>query len=159
MRSECKKVEKNLIDLIESKLPEVLKVEIEDHLRSCLKCARLFRQFSLSWEAIAKKERKSPSASFWPALVERIQAAERPQLVRYRILAGVKNSLRPAIITLILLAGVFFGYYLGQVPQGVEEPAFGKEYFEEYFEAFEDFPPGSGGDFYLNIIREQEEMQ
>ncbi|MBN1223913.1 MAG: hypothetical protein JXB23_11755 [Candidatus Aminicenantes bacterium] len=148
-----------MIDFVEKSLPEVLQIEIEEHLRECAKCNRLVRQFSPIWKDFASRERKAPSTSLWPALIEKIQAEKKPQLLRNKILAGVKNSLRPAVATLILLAGMFFGYHLGNVPDDAGELVSGQGYFSEYLETFEDFPPGSVGDFYLKYtIQERKDM-
>jgi len=156
MNSGCKRVKQNLIDFVERELPDVLKGEIEEHLRSCAKCDRIVREFSLIWQDVSARERRSPSASFWPDLVERIQSDENPRQVWEQIILGFKRSLRPVAVTLLLLGGAFFGYQVGYIPKDTGKTFSGEEYFVEYLETFQDFPLGSAGDFYFQYSTTQQ---
>jgi hypothetical protein len=150
MNSGCKKVEESLIDFVEGKVPDILKAEIEEHIQSCEKCDRLVREFTAIWQSISTRESKAPSLSFWPVLVQRIQTDEKPKRVWEHIILGLKHSLRPAALSLLLLLGAFLGYHLGHIPEDTGKLISGEEYFVEYLEGFQDFPLGSAGDFYLS---------
>jgi len=149
MNTECKKVEDVLIDYVEGTLPDILRAEIDAHIQSCTKCDRLIREFSPLWQSFSTQEKEAPSRSFWPDLVQRIQTDEKPEKIWSHIALGFKRSLRPVAIALLFLLGAFFGYQLGHVPENDGRAISGKEYFAEYLEAFQDFPLGSAGDFYL----------
>ena len=149
MNAGCKKVEENLIDFVEGKVSDILKAEIKEHRQSCAECDRLVREFSAIWQDIPTRERRAPSPSFWPVLVQKIQTDEKPMQQWERIIFGFKRSLRPAAVSLFLLAGAYLGYHLGSLPDDTAKLSSGEEYFAEYFEEFQDFPLGSAGDFYL----------
>ncbi|MFC2164101.1 zf-HC2 domain-containing protein [Acidobacteriota bacterium] len=150
MNSGCKKVEERLIDFVEKTLPDIQKAEIKDHIQSCADCDRLVREFYTIWQRISTRERKAPSRSFWPMLIQRIQTDEKPQQFWENIVVGFKRSLRPAVVSLFLLVGAYLGYHLGYVPVDTGKLISGEEYFVEYLEEFQDVPLGSAGDFYLS---------
>ena len=149
MNAGCKKVEEDLIDFVEGKVSDILEAEIKEHCQSCAEYDRLVREFSAIWQDIPTREGRAPSASFWPVLVQRIQYDEKPIQLLDRIILGFKRSLRPAAVSLVLLAGAFLGYHLGSLPEDTANLGSGEDYFAGYLEEFRDFPLGSAGDFYL----------
>lgn len=167
MNTECRKVEENLIDFVEKRVSESLQIAIEEHCESCPHCDRLVKRFALIWQEFTKRERLTPSASFWSDLYDKIHASEKPQLLWDKIFIGFKNSLRPAAIILVLFFGVFFGYHLGNVPEGFGEISEPKDidqkiseemFVDQYIQDFQDFPLGSVDDFYMRYeIQKQDE--
>jgi hypothetical protein len=150
MNARCKKVEENLIDFVEGKLPDILHNEFQEHIQSCRECDSLVSEFTAIWQTIPTRERKTLSRSFWPVLVQRIQTDEKPLRFREHVALGLKHSLRPAAMALLLLIGAFLGYHLGYAPEDSGKLISGDEYFVDYLEEFQDFPLGSAGDFYLS---------
>jgi len=158
MNGACRKVEENLVGFMENEIPGNLRIEIDGHLKSCAECRFLVRRFSSVWKDFNSREESIPSDSLWTGIVSEIQGGGKQRFIGNRIWSGIKVSLRPAAAVLILLAGAFLGYHLGDIPEEPGVPVSLEDYIVEYFESFEDLPPGSAGDFYLAFpIREEKE--
>lgn len=157
MNRDCRKIAENLIDIVENNIPESLKKRIQEHLATCSRCNRLVKSFTRAWQELATSEKLTPSDRFWPELLAKIKDHEKPMPLRDKILAGLRNSLRPATVSLILLFGVFFGYQLGNVPR-TETSRPEVLTVEHYLQDFQDFPDGSVSDFFTKYeISIQEE--
>lgn len=156
MNADCKKVEENVIDFIERKLPEPQQKIIRKHIEGCPQCYGLVKRFADIWQEFPEQKRSIPSDKFWPELFAKIQAYENPQPLWDKVITGLRSSLRPAAVSLILLLGVFFGYHLGNMPghSNLSEVT----PVEQYITEFQDFPIGSVGDFFTTYeIQIQEE--
>jgi len=156
---DCKIIEKNLIDIIEERVAERTLKNIQIHLKSCPKCTLLVERFSQIWKGFDQTKRIEPSVSFWPVLHQKIRAYEEQKFHLGEIFFGLKLWLRPAVATVILLMGCFFGYQLGNVSQNYDqiqsleetgEVALEELFFAQYLSSFEDFPEGSISDFYMS---------
>lgn len=158
MEKDCKKTEERLLDYVEGNLPEDSIRAIEQHRKNCRRCDLLIKNFSGVWSKISERERVQISPSFWPGLQAKIQAVESPQPLSERIFSGLKMILRPAALTVILLAGLFLGYQMGNITDvfgdisnsktlDSERPE--KAYVENYFQDFQEIPTGSPAEFYL----------
>lgn len=157
MSRDCRKIAENLIGIIENNIPESQKKGIQDHLTACPRCNRLIQSFAHEWKDLATAEKLTPSDRFWPELSAKIQDYEKPLSLWDKIFAGLRNSLRPAAVSLILLFGVFFGYQLGKEPRA-ETSRSEMLYVEHYLQDFQDFPDGSVSDFFTKYeIPVQEE--
>lgn len=158
MKKNCRMVEEKLLDYIEGKLPrDTIKI-FEEHRKRCVQCDLLIKNFIEIWSSISENEKVQPSDSFWPGLQAKIQAVERPQPLSDRIFSDLKMILRPAALTIILLAGIFLGYQMGNITDVLgdisnsktldsERPE--KAYVENYFQDFQEIPIGSPAEFYL----------
>lgn len=156
MNADCRKVEENVIDFVEKKLPESQQKIIQKHLEDCPQCYGLVKRFADIWQGFPEQKRLIPSDKFWPELFAKIQAYEKPQPLWDKVLTGLRSSLRPAAVSLILLLGIFFGYHLGNMPgySNLSEV----NAVEQYITEFQDFPIGSVGDFFTTYeIQIQEE--
>jgi hypothetical protein len=158
MKAGCRKVEENLIDFVENGLSEPLRDEIERHLSNCARCKRLVERFTLIWPDFSKRQSMAPSPSFWPGLLDKIQTREKFHRRGRKLLWGLKVSFRPAAVVLIFLLGIYFGYYLGNIPQAaaslseswdMDTAAAEDIIVDPYFQDFQDFPMGSVADFYV----------
>jgi hypothetical protein len=136
-----------LIDIVENNLHESYEKAILDHLALCPKCNRLVRSFTHAWEELSSAEKQIPSESFWPDLLEKVQASEKQVPIREKIIRGFRNSLRPVTVSLILLISVLIGYQLGNRP-GMDT-TLPEPYIEQYVQDFQDFPEGSVSDFFM----------
>jgi len=159
MISDCRQVEDNLIDFVEGKAPESLRSAVNGHLKKCPECVRLVERFAEVWEAIPEGERFSPSASLWPDLLDRIRTLDEPSLSGERLMTRLMNSLQITAAALLLLLSVVFGFHLGNVPEqyslreasGEHGPEIIEKLFViEYFQDFQDFPPGTLSDVYTS---------
>jgi hypothetical protein len=107
------------------------------------------KSFAHAWEGLSTKEKFELSETFWPELLAKIEASEKSQPLLEKIIAGFRNSLRPAAVSLILLFGVFIGYHLGTTPRPeTSQSEMSSQYIEQYLLDFQDIPYGSVGDFF-----------
>jgi hypothetical protein len=161
MDKTCRIVKKKLIDYVEGKLPADEIQFIDAHRKNCVECEFLIKRFSDIWSNVSKVERLQPSDSFWRGLQTKILAIESPQPKADRLFAGFKRILRPAALVMILLAGIYFGYQMGNITDAfgdisnrkitdAESP--GEAYIENYFQDFMEIPTGSPAEFYLQSI-------
>lgn len=156
MKSDCRRIADHLIDIVEGKIPAHQIKAIQDHLASCPRCERLVRDFSRVWQNPYTAGKRIPSERFWPELIAKIEAQERPQPLVEKIIAGLKSSFRPAAASLILALAIYSGYQLGNTP--METTPTEVSYFDPYIEDLQDFPEGSVSDFYaLYKIQDQQE--
>ena len=159
MISDCRQVEDNLIDFVEGKASESLLNALAGHLKKCPECARMVEKFRAVWEAIPEGERFTPPASLWPELLDRIRTLDEPSFSGERLLNRLMNSLQITAAALLLLLSVVFGIQLGNVPEqySLREPSgerdpeiIEKLFVTEYFQDFQDFPPGTLSDVYTS---------
>jgi hypothetical protein len=148
MNCDCREVVNNLIDIAEDNLPESQRDSIQNHIASCPQCTRLVQRFALVWEELSSAKKLTPTESFWPGLWARVEEYEKSPPLWEKIILDLKNSLRPAAASLILLLGGLFGYHLGNFPH-TEIPSSEVLYVEQYVQDFQDFPEGSVSDFYM----------
>ena len=147
MDQDCQFIANSLIDIVENSLPDSRKKMVVAHLAACPRCNRLVQSLSHVWEEHPSAGKQSPSESFWSDLLARIQAYEKPLPLREKIISGLKNSLRPVAVSVILLLGVLIGYQLGNRP-GMDT-ILSEPYIEHYVQDFQDFPEGSVSDFFM----------
>jgi hypothetical protein len=147
MSQDCQKIAENLIDIIENRIPESEQKGIQAHLDACPRCSRLVQSFARVWTELPTAEKLTPSDRFWPVLYAKIQDLEKPLSLGDRILAGLRNSLQPAVLGLILLFGIYFGNQLGNRPS-IETTLSEMSHIEQYLQDFEDIPDGSVSDFF-----------
>lgn len=158
MNRDCREVVNNLIEFVENNISESQKKTIQNHAAACPQCSRLIKRFARIWKELSTAEKLTPSERFWSGLWARVEAYEKSQPLREKIIAGLKNSLRPAAVSLIFLLGCFFGYQLGNLPHMETVPS-EILYVEQYVQDFQDFPEGSVSDFYIQYqIQNQQEV-
>lgn len=166
MSADCKRVEKNLVDIVENALPEHRARELRWHMESCSSCSLLVESFALIWKNLDRAEKIEPSSSFWIKLQQKISAHEERKFRLAHIFIGVRHILRPAALVFTLIAGIFAGYQIGNVPQDsnatktegkIGEPILGELITAPYLESFEDYHKGSITDFHLSSEIEKKE--
>jgi hypothetical protein len=148
MDQNCHNIKNSLIDIVENNLSKSLKKTILDHLALCPRCKEQIEDFSDLWKELSTAEKSFPSDSFWPELLAKIQAYERPKSFQEKMLMVLKKSLQPAVVGMGLIAGIFLGYHLGNFPQ-VKSSQSEITDIGLFTQDFLDFPEGSAGDFFL----------
>ena len=146
--SACSFIRSHLIAIAEKDFSGEAFPGVQDHLDSCPECASLVQQFSRAWEDPAPPEDAQPSPSFFPRLIERIEAEEKPQPGKRGTLAIAWRILRPAAIAAIFLGGIFAGHELGKRDKMI--PPSEAAFAGQLLESFKSIPPGSVADFYIN---------
>ena len=144
----CVFIRSHLISIAERDSTGAAFPGIRDHLDSCPECASLVQQFSRAWENPAPPEDAQPSPAFFPRLIERIEAEEKPLPGRRGVLAVAWRVLRPAAVAAIFLGGIFAGLELGKRDKIIPPPE--AAFADQLLESFESIPPSSVADFYVN---------
>jgi hypothetical protein len=148
MDQDCQNITNNLIDIAENNLSESPEKEILDHLAVCPRCKERVEDFSKAWKELPNAEKSIPSENFWSELLIKIQDHEQPPSIQEKMLTVLKNSLRPAAVSLSLIAGVFLGYQLGNFPH-MKSTRSEITDIGLYTQDFRDFPEGSTSDFIM----------
>jgi hypothetical protein len=147
-RRACAFIRSHLISIAEKDITGAAFPGVQDHLNSCPECASLIRQFAEAWENPALSPDTQPSPSFFPRLIERIEAGEELWPGQRGVLAIAWRVLRPAALAVIFLGGIFAGHELGKRDETIPPPE--ATFAAQLLENFESIPPGSVADFYVN---------
>ena len=133
--------------------------EIEEHLKSCLECSRLVRQFQQAWLTIESREPIGPSPHWRTRLRQAIAEQEKATPV-LSWLGEPARILRPALAVGVFLIAVIFGQFLaglsgladGSDPQSAETASQLAESFSSYYlNVFNAMPEGSMEESYLSL--------
>ncbi len=151
----CAFIRSHLISIAEKDIAGAAFPGVQDHLDSCPECASLVRQFSKAWGDPAPLEDAQPSPSFYPRIIERIGAEEKPQPGKRGTLAVAWRILRPVAVAAIFLGGIFAGHELGKRDKTIPLPE--AAFAGQLLESFESIPPGSVADFYVSRQNSEKE--
>ncbi|MGB8958373.1 MAG: hypothetical protein WCC00_05115 [Candidatus Aminicenantales bacterium] len=144
----CAFIRSHLISIAEKDIAGAAFPGVQDHLDSCPECALLVRQFSRAWEDLARPEDAQPSPSFFPRIIERIEAEETARPGRRDALAIAWRILRPAAVAAIFLGGILAGHELGKTDKAIPPPE--AAFAGQLLESFESIPQGSVADFFVS---------
>ncbi|MDH7513926.1 MAG: zf-HC2 domain-containing protein [Clostridiales bacterium] len=157
-KKACRAVERNLVEMAENHLDKKTRQKLKEHLEQCERCARLSRSFSRAWQTVFFQEEAGFSPASLVNLMRRVTAYDEHSSRWQEILYPAWRFLRPALMTLLLLAGIFAGHQLGKISpeRGRPEDSFARRLLG----TLEDIPRGSVADFYISRqILEKEKSQ
>ncbi len=146
-KKACRVVERNLVDLAENHLEKEIFLEIEEHLQLCERCARLSRNFTCAWQNIFTQEELTLSSVSLANLMKKVVAYDDHPTRWPEIFIFVRRFLRPAVASLLLLAGILAGHELGKISRDGTRPE--DSFAGRLLQNFEDISPGSVADFYV----------
>jgi predicted anti-sigma-YlaC factor YlaD len=153
--SACSFIRSHLVAIAEKDVAGEAFPGVQDHLGSCPECASLVQQFSRAWEDPAPQEDTKSSPSFFPLLIERIEAEERSRSGRQGALAVAWRVLKPAAVAAIFLGGIFAGHELGKRDRAILPPE--TAFSGQALKSFVNIPPGSVADFYVSRQNSEKE--
>jgi len=110
----CQSCQKELDAYLMGELPEGIRIQVEDHIQSCIRCAKGYRIFRLA-SVVTGDEKEIISNPF---LVNRIMAGIEAPDQKHDISRAVpvyQNLLRSALITSSVAAAIFIGILIGNI--------------------------------------------
>ena len=144
----CDFIRSHIISVIEESDAGALSLDIQNHMDSCPECASLVQQFSRAWGNPVPPADTQPAPSFFPRLIERIEAEGELRPGQRGVLAIAWRVLRPAAVAAIFLGGIFAGYEMGKRNKTLPPPE--TIFADQLLDSFEIIPRGSVADFYVN---------
>ena len=146
-KKACHVVDRNLVDLAENHLDKETRQEIQEHLEHCDRCARLSRDFIGAWQNLSSPEELNLSPATLANLMKKVAASDEHPFLSPEVLISVRRFFRPAIASVLLLAGLLAGYELGKISPNDARPE--DPFVARLLGSFEDIPRGSVADFYV----------
>lgn len=140
-------VERNLVDLAENNLDKETHQKIQEHLEHCERCARLFLDFARTWQNISSPEELTLSSVSLANLMKKVVAYDEHPSRWPEVRISIRRFFRPAVASLLLLAGVLAGHELGRISR--DRARLDDSFAVRLLGSFEDIPPGSVADFYV----------
>jgi hypothetical protein len=157
----CKWFKKNLVNLLEDRLPKGQREKMENHLLSCPDCSRLREELSPLWEALFHRDKIQTSPYFWTRLNRRIIEYEEGRKPVPGRIEGLFGWTRKALAVAALAICIFLGHSLGNFPQSnghaVSQPdkrtlAIQQVVNSHYLNPLSGLPSGSIEATYLNLF-------
>jgi len=110
---QCKKLHKKLIFFLEGDLPGHEMKQVKQHLAECDECAAFASEMSKTLTVLQEEKLPEVNPFFYTRVKTRLESqAEKPaQFIRNPFVARV---LQPAFFSLLLLAGIYTGFKIGQ---------------------------------------------
>jgi len=157
-----KKIQKKLILFLDKELPERETKEIKQHLTQCLLCSKTLERLEHIFKLEKSSKRVEPSLLIWEKITQKINENKSPVFFSALFLKQFIKVFRLTTILVILLAGLFLGVYLGNIPTinnikdenskfiKLEQDKF---YYSVYLDSFDDLPPESIGGVYMILAK------
>ncbi len=146
-KKACRLIDRNLVDLAENHLDKETRQEIQEHLERCERCARLFLDFARTWQNISSSEELPLSSAALANLMKKVVEYDEHPSLWPEIVISAGRFFRPAVASLLLLAGVLAGHELGKISRDRARPE--DSFAARLLRSLEDIPPGSVADFYV----------
>ena len=107
---KCKNIHKDLIFFVEGTLTTERKNEISKHLSGCEICRKFVAELAYSLEIIEKEKKNEPNPFLYSKIHNKINDYERDTAT---IKVTAAKILRPVLVIILILLGVFSGIKLG----------------------------------------------
>ncbi|MBN2090664.1 zf-HC2 domain-containing protein [candidate division KSB1 bacterium] len=163
---QCRTIEKHILAYIKNELPQEIRIEFEDHLKNCPKCAGLVQKFGSTWKLIEAPEKITASPYFWAGIQQRMSEKKSWGDLILEFSNRLSRWTRPAFATIAVVAGIYLGYLLGNLGQFDYQTVYisssSKSMVEDYFNAsyiptLKSMPNTSFESIYLNMVLTEKE--
>lgn len=158
---DCRELKKELEPYLRGRLPESRRLQLEDHILACPACASLLAEYNRFWNALENRDRIQPSPYYWARLQRRIRSVGNKKS-GWGWWEELIRPARPAIAFMILLAGIFAGYTLGNFPLSksrlsrselTQSTETIQNFFQSYnFNLLNELPAGSIEEIYFSKV-------
>lgn len=109
---KCKEFQNGLFDYLEGKLPPEAQPDMDKHAGECLACASLLDRFNAMNQAILAEKSVEPNPFSHTRILEKLDAMKNRRAVH-----GI-GMMRPALVTLGLIAALTAGFLIGNNGSG-----------------------------------------
>jgi predicted anti-sigma-YlaC factor YlaD len=159
---KCRTVQKKLSAYQDRELKPREQEEVDRHLLSCRACREQYEELGRVWQSLGGLEGIRPDPWFYRQLVRKIKEPREKGVLLplqhvFRLLRG------PAIASIILVAGLLAGTYLGGVLARFDlslfqtnRATYSQEAFFASLKVFDPAPPGTFAEGYLRIVAHKE---
>jgi predicted anti-sigma-YlaC factor YlaD len=96
----------------EGKLSGDLRIHVERHLQQCTECATIYKMESLADSIIVQEKAITPAADLTIRIMAELESLDTSSKKRY---LPVMRVLKPALITTLMAAAIFFGVMIGNI--------------------------------------------
>ena len=150
----CKSVTRLLSAFVDGELPPKLMTKIEEHLKGCASCMQekesILASLNLLDESMPAIE---PSPYFWSKLKQQVLHQEEKKKLTIGIFGWLTYKPATAAALAALVIGLLLGNFLGKALYYPEEITKETAYAEALnLGVLDDFPPGSIGKAYVELI-------
>jgi len=150
--TNCKLIEKNLIDFLDENLSPELTKQISEHIESCAACRELAQSFASVWKSADQPDEIELPSRFWASIqadLDQIDSSRERKPIFRRIIPVLQPIAAIAAVLAVVLLGNSFGNIPITTTQADSEVV---DLWEEYeLESFDRFPSGSMVDLYFDI--------
>lgn len=109
----CKVFEKNLIEYLESTLPEAEHKKAAQHLQSCPACAQLVDKSARLWNGLTQQPNHEVPGGFSFAIQRKIARRKAAGISFREQFSLLQRAFAPVLATGALLAGLWIGNFFG----------------------------------------------
>jgi len=144
-----KDIQKKLILYLDRNLSEKEMADVSEHLSRCQSCEKEILLLSTVWKGKDNLENIQPPDYLWTKLGTRLDEQS------HSVFGILMTALRIAVITGLVIAAIFSGRYLGNVPEDVGKTSAGQYFWDNYnLESFEPIPLESIGNAFTYVTGE-----
>ncbi|MBU1320178.1 MAG: zf-HC2 domain-containing protein [candidate division Zixibacteria bacterium] len=149
--TNCKLIERNLIDFLDGNLSPELMKQMSEHIESCPACRELAQSFASVWKSADQPDEIELPSRFWASIqsdIDEIDSRRESKSIFGRIIPILQPIAAAAAVVVVVLLGNSFGKVPATVSQSTSEAV---GLWDEYeLDAFDQFPSGSMVDLYFN---------
>lgn len=114
----CSSCQKNILLFLDGELAEKRLLQMQNHLQQCSSCRTIAQKMRMVYCKLPKKTAPVP-----PFLYTRLQVRLQSMKMhpRRNKLTDLIPNWQPLVVGILIVAAVFCGYFLGDIPQPVDQ--------------------------------------
>ncbi len=113
---KCKTVNKNLILYFNNEISEEKKNVIQNHLKTCNACYRLYSELEATYNLIGTTEKLSPNPFLYTSINQKLINLKNKENKIF-LIPGSKNALQTALMSFFIIIAVVGGILLGNLTE------------------------------------------
>ena len=153
---KCEQVQRRLSAFLDGELSKKQASRISEHVSGCPHCQQEAESLSAAWEQLGEMQEVHPSPHFWIKLNARIAQVEQRRFSLDKVRRFLDRLLVPATVVAASVFGLWIGGALYDVQRTDEPEVWEQVTASLYLDALDDFPAGSIGSVYMELISDQE---